>query len=147
MWAFSLRSFERKSRESANNRQRHTQGQDRQMPTRLYSVCMFYNDTRSSALMCVNESVYKAENELKVRVISPFPDPIYRFLSITAVFNFRRELSAQSFWVSLKSNTTVESKIGPVLSSKNVHLYSPSRNLRFYIASEAAWHSQRFHVS
>ncbi|PXF47001.1 hypothetical protein BWQ96_03191 [Gracilariopsis chorda] len=87
----------------------------------------------NTVFMRGNDGITHAANDLRSAAIAPFSEaPASRFLPIKAVFTTRKALAALSTNGFDVTNRTVESRIGSVLSAKDVHLYSLSRKFRCY---------------
>ena len=102
----------------------------------LNALCV---SNTQSVFISENEAASQEAQRLRKKVAAPFPNvPRSRFFPVREVFKSRLNLVEQSGSISRNvCNKTIESRLGPVLSAKNVHLYSFSRKLRYYAPDSA----------
>ena len=102
----------------------------------LNALCV---SNTQSVFISENEAASQEAQRLKKKVVAPFPNvPCSRFLPVREVYKSRLHLVEQNRSGSRNvCNKTIESRLGPVLSAKNVHLYSLSRKMRCYALDSA----------
>ena len=98
-----------------------------------------YVSNTQSVFIFENEAASQEDQRLRKKVVAPFSNvPRSRFFPVREVFKSRLTLFEQNGSGSRNvCNKTIESRLGLVLSSKNVHLYSLSRKLRCYALDSA----------
>lgn len=91
----------------------------------LIALCV---SNTQSVFISENEATSQEAQRLRKKVVAPFPNvPRFRFLPVREVFKSRLNLVEQNGSGSRNvCNKTIESRLGSVLSAKNVHLYSLS---------------------
>ena len=99
--------------------------------------CVLYAldiDNPHLAFISNNDTALREVQNVKTKLLTPFPNvPRSQFLQLREVFKLRSALIAHGDANSTNFCTrTIEYRLGPVSASKNVHLYSLSRNVRCY---------------